>query len=253
MISRKLINLIPVAKYRKQLLHKYYPETLPGFRINKNTRMLMVCPHPDDEMLGAGGMMIKNAKHFDCICMSSAGVKTPQIDAEPRADLRIKEFNAVMDAVGIKNRWIFKTFGVPPMFDQIEKLFDDYCKVLDLKKYDYIFLPHPHDTHPEHQFITNKLFKKILKHNGYNPDCQIVFYEVWQPLPRIDLFYDISNVAKDKVKILKMYKSQWVYHELINRMMGLNSYHGIHANDADYAEAFQITSIKKYLRGVKKC
>ena len=45
-----------------------------------------------------------------------------------------------------------------------------------------------------------------------------------------------------------MYKSQWVYHELINRMMGLNSYHGIHANDADYAEAFYLMPIKKYIK-----
>jgi len=253
MISRKLINLIPVAKYRKQLLHKYYPETIPGFRVNKNTRMLMVCPHPDDEMLGAGGMMIKNAKHFDCICMASAGVKTPQIDAEPRADLRIKEFNAVMDAVGIKNRWIFKTFGVPPMFDQIEKHFADYCKVLDLKKYDYIFLPNPKDGHPEHLFITNKLFKKIMRHNGYNRDTQIIFYEVWRTISIPDFFYDISDVAQKKFEIIGLYKSQngWINYPF--RIEGLNRYRGMQNNNTDYAEAFQITSVKKYLRGVKKC
>ena len=141
MILRFLINIIPIAKYRKRLLYRYFPSARPGFRINNGTRMLIVCPHPDDEMLGAGGMLLKHAKHFDCICMASAGVKTPKIDAEPRADLRIREFNMVMDTVGIKNRWIFKTFGVPPMCDQIEKYFYDYCKVLDLKKYDYIFLP----------------------------------------------------------------------------------------------------------------
>lgn len=251
MISKRLIKLIPIAKYRKRLLNKYYPVPQPEFKVNKNTKMLMVCPHPDDEMLGAGGMMIKYAKHFDCICMASAGVKTPQIDAEPRADLRIREFNEVMDAVGIKNRWIFKTFGVPPMCDQIEKYFDDYCKILDLKKYDYIFLPHPNDNHPEHKFITNKLFKKIMHHNGYNPNTIIMFYEVWQPMININLFEDISDVADKKVEILQMYASQWVYHELIQRMLGLNSYRGIHANDAKYAEAFHFITVKDYLKDNK--
>lgn len=253
MISRLfLINMIPIAKYRKRLLRKYYPDKLPGFRVDKNTRMLMVCPHPDDEMLGAGGMLIKYAKHFDCICMASAGVKTPQIDAESRADLRIQEFNTVMDAVGIKNRWIFKTFGVPPMCDQIEKYFADYCKVLDLKKYDYIFLPQPNDAHPEHVFITNKLFKKIMRHNGYNHDVQIVFYEVWRTISKPDFFFDISDVAQRKFKIIELYKSQNGYINYPYRVEGLNRYRGMQADNLDYAEVFLITSGKKYLRGIKK-
>ncbi len=251
MISKTLIKMIPIAKYRKRLLYKYYPELSLGFHINKNTRILVVCPHPDDEMLGAGGFMIKNAKHIDCLCMASAGVKTQKIDAEPRADLRIKEFHKVMDTIGVKNRWIFKTFGIPPMCDQIQNYFDDYCKILDLKKYDYIFLPNPDDNHPEHQFITNKLFKKILHHNGYNPDTQIVFYEVWRPIPFPHLFYDISDVAKKKFKVIGLYKSQngWIKYPF--RIEGLNRYRGMLSNNIDYAEAFGFMRIKKYLKDKK--
>lgn len=251
MISRNLINLIPIAKYRKQILYKYYPKLRLGFRVSVNTRILVVCPHPDDEMLGMGGVMIKNAQCIDCICMASAGVKTPQIDAEPRANLRIKEFHTVMDAVGIKNRWIFKTFGVPPMNDQISKYFKDYCKVLDLHKYDYIFLPNPHDGHPEHLFITNKLFKKIMRHNGYNPDAQIIFYEVWRTISVPDFFYDISDVARKKFEIISLYKSQNGYINYPFRIEGLNRYRGMQNNNTDYAEAFKITSVKKYLRSKK--
>lgn len=249
-ILKLLINLIPNRKIRHDLVNKYFPKNtgLVQFIVDKNTKCLMVCPHPDDEMLGCGGTFIKYSDYFDCICMASSGVKTESIDAESRANLRIEEFNKVMQALNIKNHWIFKTFGVPPMINQIENLFKEYCSVLDTKKYDYIFLPHPKDNHEEHNFITNDLFKRILKKNGYKKDLKIVFYEVWSPILNPNYFEDISSVVYKKQDILNLYQSQWVKYNLIPRIIGLNQYRGVNANNADYAEAFKVITVTKFLR-----
>ena len=246
-MKKWMIELIPVRSVRRKLRKKYFPKQNFS-EMFQNTKCLMVCPHPDDEMLGAGGVLIKHAKNFDCLCMASAGVKTPKIEAEPRANLRIQEFHQVMDSIGIKNRWIFKTFGIPPMNDQIEKYFKDYCQTVDTKEYDYIFLPHPNDNHPEHQYITNKLFKKILKKVGYKKTCKIVFYEVWQPIGRVNHYEDISDVAQKKFETIGLYASQNGWINYPDRVEGLNKYRGMLYNNVAYAEAFEIVSVKKYLR-----
>lgn len=250
-MKKFLISLIPIKKIRRRLKERYFSSN-KEFSLSGVKKCLMVAPHPDDETLAAGGLMIKYADKFDCICMASAGVKTPDIGAEDRADLRIKEFYQVMDTIGIKNRWIFKTFGIPPMCDQIENYFTEYCKVLDTKQYDCIFLPHPKDNHVEHQYITNYLFKRILKQKGFNPNVKIVFYEVWRPLDNPNYYEDISDVVEEKKKILELYVSQWVKYNLIPRIIGLNSYRGFWANNAPYAESFEVITMQKYLAGKTK-
>ncbi len=249
-MKKWMVELIPMRSVRRKLKQKYFPKQSVEKTLSEG-HCLMVCPHPDDEMLGAGGVLLKYAKNFDCLCMASAGVKTPKIDAEPRANLRIKEFHQVMDSVGIKNRWIFKTWGVPPMNDQIEKYFKDYCQTVDTKEYDYIFLPHPNDNHPEHKYITNNLFKRLLKKVGYKKSCKIVFYEVWQPIQHVNHYEDISDVAQKKFKTIELYASQniWIYYP--DRVEGLNKYRGMLYNNVPYAEAYEIVSIRKYLKRKK--
>ena len=212
--------------------------------ITKQTKCLLVAPHPVDDIIGAGGLLIKYANNFDCICIGSSGVELqdPYITAKARSDLRIKEFNEIMDMVGVKHHWIFETYGVPRFDDQIESHFAEYCQALkNLKQYDYIFLPHPLDGHHEHRFITNKIFKRILKKVGYNQATKIVFYEVWADIQFPNTFFDISgsgflystqdttdtqdanskiNLFSEKslfdlkLKIAKLYRSQWDYDDI---------------------------------------
>lgn len=222
-------NIIKIKKASKNCLIK----------ITNDTRCLMIAPHPDDEIIGAGALMIKYSNNFDCICMCSSGVSDDDDieEAKQKSDIRIAEFNRVMERVGIKNHWIFEIFGTYFRFDkEMMGMLDDYCKVLDLKQYDYIFLPHPKDGHHEHKFVTNKLFKKIAKKIGYNPNTKIVFYEVWADMKNPNVFFDTSKdgylYGKDcakqyqyanskllgtnenslldwKYEILSMYESQW--------------------------------------------
>lgn len=224
----------------------------PTLDIYKNTRCLMVAPHPDDEVIGCGGTMVKYAENFDCICFGSSGIelKIQNLDAKSRSNLRIKEFNEVMDRLKIKNHWIFETYGVPPLTDKIEEHFKDYCKVLKTKTYDYIFLPHPNDAHGEHNFITNDIFKRILKHNGFNENCRIVFYEIWSTIAEPNYYEDISDVIYIKTELINIYKSQNILNiDYDERAKGLNRYRGFAGGKKyKYAEAFKIVSINEYIK-----
>lgn len=243
--SVKLKSLIKIAHNKENYFIKFFANiytikkknTKSLLKINDDTKCLMVAPHPDDEIIGAGELLIKYSNNFDCICMGSSGISNnnDMNEAKHKSNIRIQEFNNVMDYIGIKNHWIFETYGTHHRFDkEMEGMLDDYCKVLDLNKYDYIFLPHPKDGHHEHRFITNKLFKKIIKRNGLKENTKIVFYEVWSEMKNPNMFFDTTNqgclFAKNefpkfqksnsklqienplinlKYKVLDLYKSQW--------------------------------------------
>ena len=107
------------------------------------------------------------------------------------------------------------------------------------------------DNHPEHQYITNDLFKKLLKKKGYQKHCKIVFYEVWQPIQHVNYYEDISDVAKKKFEIIGLYASQNGWIKYPDRVEGLNKYRGMLYNNVPYAEAYEIVPIKKYLEEKK--
>ena len=258
--------------FGSKIKKRKYKENCP-LEINENTKCLMVCPHPDDEILGAGALMIKYSNNFDCLCMGSSGVATSEISAKDRSQVRIKEFNHVMDTIGIKNHWIFETYGTPRFDRQMDTHFSEYCEVLkNLKDYDYIFLPHPSDGHHEHRYITNKLFKKIAKKIGINPNTKIVFYEVWKNMNNPNVFFNTSKdgllyskngikkyqnsyskilgttdetLLELKYRILSLYESQFSKTSLFvvqtTRNKSIN-------NGANPIWRFKVTPMKKYLK-----
>lgn len=250
-MKRFLILMIPVGKWKHILMEKYLP-TEKSVIIDHDTKCLVIGPHPDDETIGCAGMMLKYKNNFDCAVLASAGVGKDKGPAEKSADIRIKEFNSVMKKIGLKNYWIFKTFGMPPMYRQIRKHLRDYFKVLNTKQYDYIFVPHPNDNHREHKYISRYIIKRILRHNGYKKNLKICYYGVWTPLMGATHFEDIESVQDKKYKLLQMYESQNGAVNYPDMAAGLNQYYGglSHAH-MKYAEAFKVISVKQYLFGKK--
>ena len=117
----KIYKLIPFKNLRHKLRDRYSPREI---KIDKSTRCLVVAPHPDDEMIGVGGLM---------------------------------SLYNVMAHLGIKNHWIYQTYGLNGI-EQMKAMFKDYIQDLKTRNYDYIFLPVPHDRHQDHNYIVSDTF-----------------------------------------------------------------------------------------------
>lgn len=237
---------------------KMIPMDLRNFKIEHDDKCLCICPHADDEIIGLGGLMILMPQNFDVLCLNSSGVAYNGLSAKERSDIRIKEFNSVMQAIGIKKYKIFEGYGQPPMFEQINAHIKDYNKAVNLKSYDYIFLPYINDSHPEHQYATKNIFPKMLNFTGIKNTAQVVMYEVWTPIENPNAVVDINSVIDEKLKILNLYKSQISdEYDYVYWTKALNQYRSMQAMSiaqiqTKYAEVFKIQPISTFLKNLQK-
>ena len=130
---------------------------------------------------------------------------------------KIKNYRNLM----IKDREVYKN---------LEKI-----NILNLKRYDYVFVPNGYETHIDHNPVLARV-KRILR---FWQKTRIVSYEVWSPIPNPNLYLDISGVAEQKRALISHYKSQIKHNDYANKAVSLNHYRGLPCG-LKYAEAFFI-------------
>lgn len=231
---------------RNQMMYQMISEEM-NHLIKKTDRILIVAPHPDDEVIACGGIIAKYASQIDVLCINSSGVKyeKDRSSAEEIAELRVREFYNVMTSAGVHKAWIAKIWGIPPMFQKIDSHIDDYISKFNWPEYDFIFVPHRADGHREHRYVGNHLIPLILRKTGYKPSLRIVQYEVWGTLTDINYFENISECIKEKERLINLYVSRQEG-EYAARMSALNYYRGILAK-CKYAEAYRVETVQTYL------
>ncbi len=217
--------------------------------IGKDDKILIIAPHPDDDVIGCGGIMAKYSSQCDCLCINSSGFKRSYDTKsyEEIADERICEFYNAMDFLGIKNRWIFKIFGPTPHFDKMIAKEKDYLASVNFSKYTHIFVPDRNDGHREHQFLTKFFIPYLMMKQGYNSKTLIAYYNVWGTITMPNYFEDITSIQQKKTDALLLYKSRMqVEDNYAKRIAGLNYFYGLFIN-SKYAEAYHVEPIKKFL------
>lgn len=219
--------------------------------IKKTDKILIIAPHPDDEVIACGGFISRYASQIDVLCINSSGVKYnwDTLSAEEIAEVRCNEFKDTMKKAGVKKYSITKIWGVPPMIDKIKGNFDKYASEFNFKEYDYILVPHKQDEHIEHRYVGNVLLKQILRKTGYKPSLKIVRYELWSTINKPNYYEDITNFVQNKMDLIKNYESRKNSH-YGERILGLNKYRTLipyFNNPEKYVEAFYVESVQDYL------
>lgn len=212
-----------------------------------NKRILIIAPHPDDEVIGCGGLLNLYHDNIDVLCISSSGVAYPwdTKKAEEIAEERASEFEQIMKKLGINKFYIPRIWGIPPMFHKIEKHIGNYLTHFDFSIYDYIFAPHILDNHREHRYVAKYLLPLLLSKSHPKKNVKIASYEVWATISDPNFYLDISEVIDKKQDSINSYVSR-IKGKYALRMTGLNQYRGQLAN-TDYAEAFRIYDLDEYL------
>ena len=180
-------------------------------------KILVIAPHPDDEILGAGGMMIENVKKHNevYVCIVTRGY--PPMFKEERV---VRDAQDALDchaSIGVK-----KTFFLDLPASKLETVDRGTMnqKILDVIQEihpDEVFIPHAGDMQKDHQIVSEacmvcvrpKYFPQVkrvyayetMSETGWNiPNTQNEF------IPNV--YVDITDSLEDKKKALSYYSLQ---------------------------------------------
>lgn len=194
----------------------------------KSARILVLAPHPDDESIGCGGLLLKYHGQCDIVVLTDGcyGGLPGQAETDTIVSRKL-EFERAMAYAGAR-KWFF--LGV-----EDGKLSENFAKFveLDLSGYDVIFCPAPGESHEDHACVY-KFLQKL------KPQAQTFGYEVWSSLGSPSHYLDISEVVDEKKRLIGFYESQTAQVDYASKAIGLNCFRGMLVYPAiPYAEAYQ--------------
>ena len=207
-------------------------------------RVLVVAPHMDDEMIGAGGALALHHQLgselglvFTADC---AGVGPDPQKNEAEAKIRQAEAEVAaayfdMDYQG--------TLGYPcgSLSLREKEMGKDLAKLIREWNPKTIFCPFPSDHHRDHQATAMGL-ANALKETGWKGE--IWGYEIWSTIwPNTAV--DITGVTEQKQESIECYPSQIKYMSYVDSALGLNRYRGLRVLK-ESAEAYYVCSAKEF-------
>lgn len=205
--------------------------------------VLVIAPHPDDEVIGCGGavrLRVDRGEQVSVAFLTSGELGLKQLSREKAWKIRETEARKAARILGLTELHFLR---------QPDWMLGDHAKaastvlkhVLDKAKPDVVYLPHPNDGHPDHQ-ATLRILRIALKLcRSLKPD--LLAYEVWTPLARHDITVDITPVIGCKQRALRAHRSQLGEFDYVKAVTGLNQFRGALAGKCRFAEVFQTLSL----------
>lgn len=217
-----------------------------------STRVLVVAPHQDDEAIGCGGTIAHllagghtlTVQHIFRGCTGVAGASPAE-----SAELRNREAWTAAATMG---------YTVAPNLGLEDRASVDtgvltrhlVARIRETRA-EIVFAPHFSDGDTEHEVVARAAHEACwLAAGSIWPELGVpvpqtpalLGYEVWQPLPRVAVFVDITGLVQTKIAMIGCFKSQpaeaWTTGSL-----GLNAYRGTVLMGHGHAEAFDLSPV----------
>jgi LmbE family N-acetylglucosaminyl deacetylase len=174
-------------------------------------RILAISPHPDDEAIGCGGLLLAHAGHAEIQIVNvyngdgggalAEGPWRDDLDYKKRlVEVRARELDAAAAALGANRvtRLNVSDCDGQPGEAEIAKLRD----ILHSFKPDLVVLPWLLDRHAHHR-RTNEIFAAAVA----GIDTMVIGYEIWALLTP-NAYLDITDHLDRKLEIVALYESQ---------------------------------------------
>jgi LmbE family N-acetylglucosaminyl deacetylase/glycosyltransferase involved in cell wall biosynthesis len=231
---------------REDALIPYAASDLTGARI------LVLAAHPDDESLGAGGTIAKNAGRAQAIRVWIATDGTAQEgvgpgDVEAYAARRRDEAVRAAAALGLTEPPRFGGFRDRRLAEQPEALRAALAAELDAFSPDLVFAPSPAEIHPDHRALADALYALVAASRAGDPDhdrfrfLRLAFYELSHPLlPNV--LVDVAAEARKKEDALVAFASQQAVRDYAGAIQGLNAYRRLTLEGRGPVEAFRVVT-----------
>ncbi|MDT0554150.1 PIG-L deacetylase family protein [Urechidicola vernalis] len=215
-------------------------------------KVIVISAHPDDEMLGCGGTLLKHVANGDQVdWLITTSIFTSQGFSKERVLFREEEVKQVKNKLGFNK--VYK-LGYPTMCltdDSLLKMIPEISKIFNESKPEIIYVLNRSDAHSDHN-ITFRAVMACTKSFRYPFIKRVLMYECISEtefgptLPEnvfIPTYYvDISLYRDRKNEIMSIYESEIGDHPFprsYRNMDALSTFRGATIG-VEYAEAFQV-------------
>lgn len=211
-------------------------------------KYLIVAPHPDDETLGAGGLILrKKAEGNEVYVLNITHISISYGCSEDKVKERNDEIQKMIEAYGLDGYYNLKLkpAGLDSYLEGelIQKISDVFNEI----KPNIVVLPYYKDIHSDHRIIFDACYsctknfrypyiKKILMMETPSETDFAFFESTFKP----NYFVDISNYIDKKVEIAKIFNSEISEHPFPRSERNIRAYGTIRgaAIGVESAEAF---------------
>ena len=223
----------------------------------RGERLLVLAPHPDDEVIGCGGLLAQHVREHRQIRVIVATDGTAA-EEDGGAGRGARDAGAYLATREQESRNGLALFGDPVAIDFFR--FPDrgleassgalearLLEVLRDFRPDLIAAPSPIEIHPDHLALAEALCAIVQRDETLFADLgvtRVAFYEVSQPI-RPNALVDISDVAETKFAAIRAHESQIAIRDYTAFARGLNAYRAMTLPPpAAYAEAYWIVPLQ---------
>ncbi len=225
-----IILFLPFSAYSIRNKRKNIPQV---------KSVMVFAPHPDDDILGCGGVLTKHRNDgasCSIVYVTSGEAPKGKKDRETFARQREEEARKGAEQLGVTNLVYMKE----P--DGKLKLSDDTIEtvvgILKKHKPQLVYIPHALDDHPDHR-STYTIVVEAVKRLKERP--MVLAYEVWTPLQVITHTAPLTKEEMNlKLEALSEHTSQVKSINFADAISSLNRYRGILMCRASYAECFRL-------------
>ncbi len=205
---------------------------------------MVIAPHPDDDVIGAGGMMalLGRSRRPVVVVFVTNGVSSVG-GAAATARVRRREALEALQIVQARAAFFlpFSSCDVREYPDLVQSVLMSVCRQIEPQ---VLYLPCPFEQHATHRLVTRMALKGLRAGTAFAGE--LWGYCVWSALPPAPLVrsVDITRVAHLKRAAVEQHASQAALKDYAGGILGLNRYAAVFSSaqpdkrDVRYVEQF---------------
>ncbi len=189
--------------------------------------VLVLSPHPDDEVIGCGGTLIQLVQAGARVTIlqatdGSAAFALRSADEATRRGVRLREAEAVASALGAQELVCWREDNHRFRFD--DRRAAELRAWLDSHRPALVFTPFVTDAHEDHLTL-NRMLGRALAGLPAAGDTRVVGYEVWSLVPATH-YVDVTEVVPARDRLLTMYDTAMKVDDFIHMCAERQAYNG---------------------------
>ena len=204
-------------------------------------RVLILAPHPDDDVIGCGGTACLHAEQGDPVHVlvvfdGRRGDARGEHDPGEYVERRRAEARAAGAHLGLADYefWSYPEGHEASDEELLAAAHRIAARVRELRS-DVVYAPWVGEHHLDHHML-GRAAQLALVLSGFRGEAW--GYEVWTPLVPVRIV-DVTAVQERKVAALKEHRSQIEIHDIVHKALAITAQRAMYlADDARHGEAF---------------